>query len=118
MGAKIEKRLIIFLKKDNCSYCKRMQQNINRLKSTIDRDFNLVELNIDTHKSIKNFARSIDVYLYPTLLFFNRDGEEIYRVVGYRKGEELENILNYISTNSYINTDLESFKSSLEFEES
>ncbi|HHB93649.1 MAG TPA: hypothetical protein ENK88_00695 [Campylobacterales bacterium] len=122
------KSIMIFFHKDYCGFCEKMEENIDskKIQKEIKKDFLLLPLNIDdeeivSYKGFKGsnhkFAKEFGITLYPTLIFIDGNNKAIYSTIGYRKKEELSNILKYISSKSYKTIDFETFKTNLEFEE-
>jgi len=124
---KSNKHIMIFFHKNYCGFCNNMEKIIHskEISQKLKKDFIYIPLNINKNKTISyqwfkgsthQFAKEFGINLYPTLIFLD-DKEAIYSVVGERKRDELLNILKFISSKSYKNMDLDTFKSNLEFEE-
>jgi len=120
--------IMIFLHKDYCGFCEKMEKNIasNLIKQEIKKSFILLSLNIDRDEivlyqnfkgSIHKFAKEFGISLYPTLIFIDEENKAIYSVVGFRKQEELLDILKFVSSKSYKEMDFDTFQSDLEFQE-
>lgn len=115
------KTLLIWLHKPNCGYCSRMEKftlKNDRVKQIIDKEFLFVHLDVyDNDKiiyqdfigSTREFAIESGFDFYPTTLFFDKDGEIIYEAVGYHEKEKFIKVLQYISTNRYLDEDFDMF---------
>jgi thioredoxin-related protein len=120
--------IMIFLHKNHCGFCENMQKSIDSIdvKREIEDNFMFLSLNINKPQKVSykdfigtthQFAKEFGVHLYPTIIFIDKNNKAIYSTVGYRKPKELLNILKFISSNSYKEMDLDTFKSDLEFQE-
>lgn len=108
-----EKQTIVFLHMNNCGYCNRMKQitlQDEKIKKTIKESFSFVSINIDESDSIhfnnkiyknRDFAYSLEVSFFPTILFLDSENEVIYTARGFRSIEKLQHILNFMRTNAF-----------------
>lgn len=124
---KQNKQLLIFFHMTRCSSCKKMIKNSIEdleIKKQIDKDFIYIDMNINNSDSvvyknfkgtIHNFARSLNIYLYPTTIFIGMDKEVNYHLAGYRDKEKFSAVIEYVSTKSYKTMDFDSFVNERDF---
>jgi thioredoxin-related protein len=91
----------------------------------IKENFIMIDININdkgtiSYKSFKGskkeFARYMEVGVYPLNIFIDSNYKKLYTVNGYKNKEEFLPILKYIDTNSYKNKSLSTFTQELEFD--
>ncbi|HEY3267309.1 MAG TPA: thioredoxin fold domain-containing protein [Armatimonadota bacterium] len=71
---------------DWCYWCRKLDSGAYSEQGVADavkRDFIAVKLNPEKDAGGKEFAKKYEVKGYPTILFLNRQGEEVHRLVGY-----------------------------------
>lgn len=124
---KQNKQLLIFFHMTRCGSCKKMiKTSIEDLeiKKQIDKDFIYIDMNINNSDSvvyknfkgtIHNFARSLNIYLYPTTIFMGMDNEVKYHLAGYRDKEKFSTVIEYVSSKSYKSMDFDSFVNERDF---
>lgn len=124
---KENKQVLLFFHMIRCGACKEMIKTSIEdagIRKQIDRDFLYVDMNINSkdeviHKSFKGtvhrFAKSLGIHLYPSVIFIDGDNEVKYHLVGYRDKDKFSTIIEYVSTASYKNMDLESFMNEKDF---
>lgn len=107
------KQRIIFFHMDNCGYCNRMK-NITlkdvKIQKTIQTNFTFISINIHESDTIifnnktytnRDFAHSLEVNFYPTVLFIDSENEIVYKARGFRSTEKFQHILNFIRTDAF-----------------
>ena len=124
-----QKHTLVFFHMTYCPYCKKMIKksfNNQNIQKKISEKFVLIDINIDKSGTIKyksfqgtklDFARSLNIHFYPTVLFINNKNEIVEEIKGYRSKAKFTNILNYISTFAYKTIDYETYLDSLEMNE-
>ena len=125
---KQNKQLLVFFHMTYCGACKRMiRDSINNPKiiKQIEKDFIYLDMNINNSKdviiykefkgSVHQFARTFDIYLYPSTIFIGSDCEVKYHLKGYRDTEKFSTVIEYVSTRSYEKMDFDSFIDEKEF---
>ena len=122
------KNLLIFVHSPNCSYCRRMiSQNFKSktILSHIEKNFIAVFIDIHDNGKVtfnnfkgskKEFADHIDSVAVPATTFVDKDGKIIYNFIGYRNIDEYLIELKYISSKSYKEISIESYREKIEFE--
>ena len=85
-----------------------------KVKKLIGDSFIFVDINIDDNEKVlfngisyskKDFAHSLDVDFYPTVVFLDKNAEITYTARGYRKIMKFKKILKYIQTQSFEKVD-------------
>jgi len=121
-AVKEKKQIAVFFHMTHCGYCKRMKNRTlqdPQIQAIMKKSFVLVDVNIDHKESVqfnnirhskKEFAHSIDVDFFPTVLFFDENYDVIYTVRGYRDSKKFKQILQFIETKSYDSMDFFDFE--------
>jgi len=122
------KHIMLFLHKDNCGYCDRIEVNLSdiNISKAIQKDFLLLDINRDGSDSIiyqdfngtnRSFMKELDINFYPTILFVDTKSDAIiYALYGYMEVKELLVELSYISSYAYTRISLEEYKGELFFD--
>jgi len=116
--AKIEKKhIMVFFHMTFCPYCIRMIDNAfsdSTAKNKMDKDYIFIDVNVDDEGIIKykdfegakkDFAKSLAIGYYPSVVFIDGDNEIVYALKGYRKTQTFNYTLDYITSKSYLQTD-------------
>jgi thioredoxin-related protein len=115
------KLTLIYFEMSHCPYCRKMRkESIEDLKLSkfIKNNFVYKNINIETNDTVfyKNerysahkFAKKINVYFYPTVLFLDKHNQIVNHIKGFRKHQKLSLILKYMTSNSYKTMSLETF---------
>lgn len=87
------KPVVLDFTADWCMWCKRLEPTLNKLKEkyvesvefkTIDRDIN------------PELAQQYGIEGLPTLVFLDKNGKEVTRIVGYTNAENIETAISQI----------------------
>ncbi len=124
---KQQKSIFIFFHMNGCEYCEDMLANNFKDKQTIEyikKNFLLIDINI-SHKdkivyknkaiSKREFSIKYNTFSYPSSVFIDSKGKNIYSAVGYKNTNELKKILKYIKHEKYKTMKFEDFSSEAEF---
>ncbi len=122
---KIDKPILFFFHKDNCSFCEKMMfefedKNISNILNSkfifldIDRDDDDTILYKSKEKSNREFTKSVGIDFFPTLIFMDKNQNIIYSIVGYRNINIIRDTLKYIYTRAYNNRTFEEFEDELQ----
>jgi len=125
---KTDKPIMIFMHKDGCSFCEKMEFEIEdeNISKKLKEDFILVDINRDDDETIsfegyegKNsvFLKKMGINFYPTIVFIDGNGAGIYSIIGYRNPKKFVTILNYIGTKKYKKITFEEFEDDLLIDE-
>lgn len=109
-----KKGLMILFTTEGCSYCDlfiRLSLSDPEIASIVQKTFDSIGLEIfdDIEMtdpegiliSVKQFAKNEGVGFSPTLLFYNKNGKRILRLIGYQSPERFKNIMSYLSGDHY-----------------
>ena len=114
---KTNKHILVFLHITGCNYCLKMQEwtfDDDNVIAAIKKDFIFVDINVrdkglvsfDNMKISKlKFAKEIGYPMYPTCLFFDKNGELVYDEVGYRDESKFLKTLQLVSSKAYDDID-------------
>jgi len=114
---KTNKHILVFLHITGCNYCLNMEEftfDDDRVKAAIEKDFIFVDINVrdkglvsfDNFKVSKlKFAKEIGYAMYPSCLFFDKNGELVYDEVGYRDEDKFLESLKFVSSKAYDDLD-------------
>ncbi|MDY4078813.1 MAG: thioredoxin domain-containing protein [Clostridium sp.] len=75
---------------DSCIPCKRLSPILGDLEEEYEDKLKVVKVNVNFDEKL---AQDYDVLASPTMVFF-KNGEEINRIRGLKKKNEIEEILN------------------------
>ena len=110
---KANKHILVFLHITGCNYCLKMEEftfDDEKVAAAIKKDFIFVDINVrdeglvsyDNFKVSKlKFAKEIGYAMYPSCLFFDKNGELVYDEVGYRDEFEFFETLQLVSSKAY-----------------
>jgi len=118
------KHVMLFFHKDGCNFCDKMIFNLedSNISQSIKKDFILVDINRDDDETIsfkdyegstKGFLKKLDINLYPTITFLDKNATFIHNVVGYRNLKKFTTILNYIQKKLYDDITFEEYEDEL-----
>jgi len=123
------KYIALFIHKDNCGYCERMELLLDKddILKIINKDFVLLDIDRDEDEIVsyqgfkgknREFIKALDIDFFPTLVFIDtKEDKIIHWELGYRNRAKLLMVLNYISSKSYKTKSLEDFKDEKFFNE-
>jgi len=110
---KTNKHILVFLHITGCNYCLKMKEftfDDEKVEAAIKKDFIFVDINVrdeglvsfDNFKVSKlKFAKEIGYAMYPSCLFFDKNGELVYDEVGYRDEHQFLETLQLVSSKAY-----------------
>ena len=110
---KTNKHILVYLHITGCNYCLKMQEwtfDDDKVIEAIKKDFIFVDINVrdeglvsfDGFKVSKlKFAKEIGYAMYPSCLFFDKNGELVYDEVGYRDEDRFLEALKVVSSKNY-----------------
>ncbi len=114
---KTNKHILVFLHITGCNYCLKMQEwtfDDDKVIAALKKDFIFVDINVKddglvsfyNHKISKlKFAKEIGYPMYPSCLFFDKNGELVYDEVGYRDEDKFLKALQTVSSKAYNDID-------------
>jgi len=107
------KHILIFLHITGCNYCLKMEEftfDDENVEKKIKKDFIFVDINVkdqgevlfnNSKMSKVEFAKKIGYDIYPSCLFFDKNGELVYDEVGYKDESKFLKTLELVSNKSY-----------------
>ena len=110
---KTNKHILVYLHITGCDYCLNMEEftfDDEMVIASIKKDFIFVDINVrdeglisfDGFKVSKlKFAKEIGYPMYPSCLFFDKNGELVYDEVGYRDEIKFLEALKMVSSKAY-----------------
>ena len=110
---KTNKHILVYLHPPGCPYCDKMQEftfDDETIIKAIQKDFLFVDINVKdkgtvTYNNIKvkklPFAKETGHAMYPSCLFYDKNGELVYDSMGYRDEDTFLKILKSVRTKSY-----------------
>jgi len=114
---KTKKHILVYLHITGCDYCLNMEEftfDDEMVIAAIKKDFIFVDINVrdkglvsfDNFKVSKlKFAKKIGYPIYPSCLFFDKNGELVYDTVGYRDESKFLETLKIVSSKDYNDID-------------
>ena len=114
---KNNKHILVYLHITGCNYCLNMEEftfDDEMVIAAIKKDFIFVDMDVrdeglvsfDGFKVSKlKFAKEIGYPMYPSCLFFDKNGELVYDEVGYRDEAKFLETLKTVSSKAYNDID-------------
>jgi len=114
---KSNKHILVYLHITGCNYCLNMEEftfDDDKVKAAIKKDFIFVDINVRDKGLISfnnfkvskiKFAKEIGYAMYPSCLFFDKNGELVYDEVGYRDEKKLLETLKLVRIKAYNDID-------------
>lgn len=112
-----KKNIMVFFHMTHCPYCMKMINTAfsdESAKKKMDKDYIFIDLNVDDPGTIKykdfkgskkEFAKSLAIGFYPSIVFIDGNNEIIYALKGYKKTKTFNQTLDYITSKAYLTTD-------------
>ena len=103
-----KRRVMLYFYQDGCPYCKKLlEDNFGQreIAELTQQYFDVIPINIWGDREVtiggktvteKQFAEALKVQFTPTLIFFNKNKQAVYRANGYYSPEKFIHVLNYI----------------------
>ena len=108
------KLLMVIVEQNGCPYCREMHEvNFAKedIRQVISENFFVIQLDLWGSRDVtgfdggafaeKDWAAEHMVHFTPTTLFFNSDGQEVFRMPGYFKPFHHISALEYVSSGAY-----------------
>jgi len=121
LARQTNKKMLVDVYTDWCSWCKKMDSEVYTDKSVIDAlngSFVLVKLNAESEQRVyyegktlteTQLASAVGVTGYPSTLFFDSSGKPITLLPGYVPAPKFLPILRYIGENHYQTVSFEDY---------
>lgn len=75
-----------------CNPCSIMSKTISNIEGDYIEDYNFCEINAD--EADDDIVNNLGIYNLPTIILYNKKGEEVYRCSGLLTKPQLVSILN------------------------
>jgi len=108
-----KKPLLVMFEQKKCNTCDELHLDILKRKESIEllSRFNVVVIDMWSDQiittpsgekvKIRNWVKKLDVKYAPSLLFFNKKGEEVFRTDAYLKAFHTQSVMDYVSSGVY-----------------
>lgn len=109
-----KKGLMVYFGQANCSYCKAlMERDFGKREIALytRKHFDAIAINIHGEKSVtdfdgteyteRSFAEKLGVNFTPTLIFYDDEGKQMFRLNGYQPPYKFQAILEYVADGHY-----------------
>jgi len=105
-------RLVMFEQKQ-CKECNELHADMLTRKASIEqlKKFNVSVLDMWSEdkitlpngkkSSIKDWAKTLDIQYAPSLVYFDPQGKEVFRVDAYLKSFHIQSVMDYVSSSAY-----------------
>lgn len=125
VAGKENKKILVDVYTDWCGWCKKMDRDTysdTRVMKYLNDSFVVAKLNPELDetvvykgKEISNgeFAQSMGIHGYPTLLFFDSSGEVITGLSSYLKADDFLHVAHYVGDDIYKNMKWEEYQATL-----
>ena len=121
-AAELNKHVILFFQLNDCPYCHRMLVDCfesQPMKELVQDSFDVIAINIKGDREIafnetltmseKQLSEELNVFATPSIIFVNKQNQQVTRVDGYRSPQRFKHVLNYVSTQAYKDTSLSAY---------
>lgn len=107
------KPLLVMFEQSKCNTCDELHLDILKRKESIEllSRFNVVVLDMWSEQvittpagdklKIRDWAKKLNVHYAPSLLYFNNQGEEVFRSDAYLKAFHTQTAMDYVSSGAY-----------------
>ena len=111
------KPLLVMFEQKKCATCDELHLDILKRKEStaLLSRFNVVVLDMWSGEmittpsgkkmKISEWAKALDVKYAPSLVFFDNQGEEVFRTDAYLKAFHTQSVMDYVSTGAYLKQD-------------
>lgn len=113
-AARQRRMLMVIFEQDGCPYCEQMHR-VNfkdpAIVASIRKGFDVIQLDIWGGREVSDFtgasmtekalARKLSVQFSPTIVFYDGNGREVYRVAGLHKPAVFQKELAFLSSRSH-----------------
>lgn len=116
------KRLLVYFWQENCPYCDQIEKEVfslSKVKKLVGDRFHAIDVNIFGAVEItgfsgaktdeKGFSNSLKVSYTPTVVFFEADGSEAFRLPGFWREPHFLAAVSYVGDGDYKKTSFQDF---------
>lgn len=113
-GRESGKPLLVLFEQKECAPCDELHTDILQRPESREQLARLDVVLLDmwssepvqrpdgTTGSIADWARELDVKYAPSLLFFDRDGREVFRAEAYLRSFHIQSVMDYVASGAYL----------------
>ncbi len=110
---KQDKPLLVMFEQKKCNACDELHLDILKRKESKEllSNFNVLVLDMWSDKKIitpsgkttkiRDWAKTLNIQYAPSLLFFNKQGEEVFRADAYLKAFHTQTAMDYVASDAY-----------------
>lgn len=107
------KPLLVLFEQKECAACDELHKEafVRSDVVTLLRKFQVAQVDLASHEklrapagdelSARDWARKLDIFYTPSLVYFDSNGHEVFRVEGYLRPFHLASSLDYVSSGAY-----------------
>lgn len=107
------KHLLVMFEQKKCASCDELHQDILKRpesKKQLQRfNISVVDMWSDEKiiqpdgkvKTIRDWAKDLDINYAPSMVYFNDKGEEVFRSDAYLKAFHIQSVMDYVASNAY-----------------
>lgn len=108
------RQLLVMFEQRNCVTCDELHLDILKREESLEllSGFDVVVLDMwsddsiitpaGEEKKIRQWAKQLDVNYAPSLLFFDKEGDEVFRMDAYLKAFHTQSVMDYVSSGAYL----------------
>ena len=108
------KHLLVFFEQKECEPCDELHSDILQRPGSREQLARLDAVLLDMWSnepvrrpdgrtsSVAEWARELDVKYAPSLVFFDRDGGEVFRAEAYLRSFHIQSVMDYVSSGAYL----------------
>ncbi len=108
-----DKLLLVMFEQKKCSTCDELHLDILKRKESLEllSNFNVAVLDMWSDQLIttpagevlklRDWAKKLDIKYAPSLVFFNKQGNEVFRMDAYLKAFHTQSVMDYVSSGAY-----------------
>ncbi len=109
-----ERPLLVFFEQKDCPPCDALHLDVLRRPESREQLVRFDSVLIDMWSqdpvqrpdgkisSAAEWARELDVKYAPSLVFFNREGEEVFRAEAYLRSFHIQSVMDYVASGAYL----------------
>ena len=111
--SKTGKPLLVMFEQKKCNTCDELHLDILKRKESVDllSRFNVAVVDMWSNQvittpsgnkmKVRDWAKKLDVKYAPSLLFFDDEGDEVFRSDAYLKAFHTQSVMDYVSSGAY-----------------
>ncbi len=108
-----DRHLLVLFEQPHCPACDELHQEIFPQKATLEQVENLDVVRLDRYSegdligpdgqatTPRDWARDLDVKYSPAFVYFDSDGEEVFRADAYFRAFHVQSVMEYVHSGAY-----------------